>query len=60
MLTKEELNKAINSLPEKFTIDDVFDRVLLLQKIEVGLEQSRNNEVIPDERLDDELPAWLS
>lgn len=60
MLTKEELNKAIDSLPDKFTIDDVLDRIFLLQKIEVGLEQACNNEVILDERLDDELPEWLS
>jgi hypothetical protein len=60
MITKKELNKAIASLPDKFTLDEVLDRIMLLQKIEVGLEQSKKNEVIPDEELDKHLPGWLS
>ncbi|MEQ8304711.1 MAG: hypothetical protein RIB47_15055 [Cyclobacteriaceae bacterium] len=59
MITKERLLNAINRLPEKFSIDDVLDELLLIQKIENGLEQSENGNVISDADLDRELPEWL-
>ena len=55
MITKEKLIHAINRLPENFSIDDVLDEILLIQKIDKGLEQSKNNEVISDSDLDKEF-----
>jgi len=40
MLIKNEVLKSIEELPEEFSFDDVLDRLLLLDKIETGLEQS--------------------
>lgn len=60
MITKEKLISAINRLPEQFSIDDVLDELILIQKIENGLAQSKSNEVISDADLDKELPEWLS
>lgn len=37
----------------------LLDRLLLLQKIELGLEQSENNQIISDEQLDKKLKKWL-
>ncbi|MEQ8475652.1 hypothetical protein [Fulvivirga sp.] len=60
MITKEKLISVINRLPEQFSIDDVLDELILVQKIENGLAQSKSNEVISDADLDKELPEWLS
>jgi hypothetical protein len=60
MLTKEKLIHAINRLPEGFSIDDVLDEILLIQKIDTGLEQSKNDDIISDADLGKELPEWLS
>lgn len=60
MITKEKLIHAINRLPEGFSIDDVLDELLLIQKIDKGLEQSRSDNVISDADLDKELPEWLN
>jgi len=59
MLTKEKLIQVINKLPKEFSIDDVLDQLLLIQKIETGLAQSKKNEVTGDEELDKEFPEWL-
>ena len=59
MLTKEQVIGAINQLPEEFSIDQAIDELMLLEKIKNGLAQSQSNEVIPDEKLDEELPEWL-
>jgi len=37
MLTKVKLLKTIKDLPDKFSLDDLLDRIVLLQKIEIGL-----------------------
>ena len=59
MLTKEQVIGAINKLPEEFSVEQAIDELILLEKIETGLEQSKADDVIPDEQLDKELPEWL-
>ena len=41
-------------------MDEIIDELLLIQKIENGLEQSKNDDVISDEELSKELPGWLN
>ena len=60
MVTKERLLESIKQLPDEFTVDEIIDRILLLDKIETGLRQSKNEEITPDEELDRKLPEWLS
>jgi len=59
MITKAKLLESIKNMPDKFSIDELLDRFLLLQKIELGLEQSEKNQIIPDEQLDDRIKKWL-
>ena len=59
MLTKEKVINAINKLPGEFSIDEVIEELILLEKIDKGLAQSEANKVVPDEELDAELPEWL-
>ena len=60
MVTKERLLESIKQLPDEFTADEIIDRILLLDKIETGLQQSKNEEITPDEELDRKLPGWLN
>lgn len=59
LISEEKVIARIKKLPKKFSLDDLIDEVILLQKIETGLKQSDNNEVIPDEQLKNNLPKWL-
>ncbi len=34
MLTKEQVIQSFNDLPEKFTLDELIDKMVLLEKIE--------------------------
>lgn len=58
-MTKDKLIEAINKLPDKFSIDDLLDEIMFIQKIENGLEQSEKGDLIPEEKLGEELPEWL-
>ena len=59
MLTKEKVIESIKQLPDYFSLDEILERIILLEKIEIGLKQSREGKVTPDEQLDKKLPQWL-
>ncbi len=60
MLNREKVIETIKQLPANFSIDEVIDRIILLDKIETGLKQSEKNQVISDDELDNKLPKWLA
>jgi len=41
MLTKDKVIASIKDLPEKFSVDELIDRIIFLQKIDTGLRQSQ-------------------
>jgi hypothetical protein len=59
MITKEQLIETIKQLPPEFSVDEVMERIFVLEKIETGLQQSQKGKVTPDEDLDKKLPKWL-
>ena len=60
MLTKEKVLQTVSQLPDQFSLDELLDEMVLLQKIETGLVQSDNDEVISDDELDKQLSEWLN
>jgi hypothetical protein len=59
MLTKTKLKEQIEGFPEEFSIDDLIDRLILIEKIEHGIKQSENGEVISDSEMDKEIKKWF-
>ena len=59
MLTKEKIIKSIENMPDKFSIEEVIERIVLLQKIEIGLEQSENAETYSTQESRKKLEKWL-
>ena len=59
MLTKEKILQTLKDLPDTFSIDELFDRIVLLNKIEVGLEQSKSGQVNTTDQAKDKLKKWL-
>ena len=59
MITKNKLMQTIKDLPEKFSFDDLLDRIILLQKIEIGLQQSENGQIYTTDQAKEKLKKWL-
>ncbi len=55
MLTKTKLIEQIEKFPEGFSIDELVERLILIEKVELGLKQSENGEIISDSDLDREI-----
>ena len=59
MTIRDKVIKGLEKLPENVSIDEIPDHNNLVEKIEKGIEQSNNNQVISDEELDNRLGKWL-
>ena len=59
MITKTQLRAVSDKLPETFTIDDVIDRLIFIEKVHVGLEQSQKNIVSTKIEAEEKLSKWL-
>ncbi len=59
MLTKTTLKQQIDSFPEQFSIDQLVERLILIEKIETGNKQSDNGEIISESDLNKEIDKWF-
>lgn len=61
-ITKGQIVKAVADLPEDATVEDAMERLVLLSKIEQGLEQARRGETIPHtevkRRIEARIASW--
>ena len=58
MLTKEKLNRTIRNLPDSFTIDELIDQLIFIEKVEEGFLQSEENKVVSNEDVKAMIDRW--
>ena len=58
-MTKTQISAIIKKLPDEFSIEDLIDKIILLQKIEVGLGQSSKGEAFSTQTAKKKLKKWL-
>lgn len=58
MLTKDIVNKTINTLPDSFTIDELIDQLIFMEKVEEGIQQSEAGKVISNEDVKMIIEKW--
>jgi len=59
MITKEKLKKQLEQFPEEFSIDELVEKLILIEKIDCGNQQSENGDVISENDLDNEIKKWF-
>lgn len=59
MLTKTKVKEQIENLPEHFSLDDLVERLILIEKIDRGDRQSQKGEVISEDQLNQEIDQWF-
>jgi hypothetical protein len=59
MITKNQLQSVSDRLPDVFTIDDVIDRLIFVEKVQAGLEQSQQKIVNTKVQAEKKLEKWL-
>ena len=59
MITRTKLKIQIESLPEEFSIDELVEKLILIEKVENGEKQSLNGETISEVELESEINKWF-
>ncbi|MBI5857461.1 MAG: hypothetical protein HZB42_07400 [Sphingobacteriales bacterium] len=59
MLTKAEVIKSLQALPSQFQAEEAIERIVLLEKIRIGLKQSNENKVLTKGQVKNRLKKWL-
>lgn len=59
MITKTALKKHIEKFPEEFTIDELIERILFIEKLEKRIKKSDENEVLSEQDLENEVKQWF-
>lgn len=58
MLVKEKVLETIQSLPDEFSLDELVDRLILLEKINTGLEQVEEGKTVSQEEAKEKMKKW--
>ena len=58
MLTKVKVKKSIDNLPDSFTIDELIDQLIFIEKVEEGIKQSEQGKVVSNEDVKKMIDRW--
>jgi len=59
MLSRIQVFNTVERLPEQFSIDQLIDKLIFVDKVETGLEQSMLGNVNTKEQTKQKLSKWL-
>jgi len=58
MITKERLYKQIEGLPDKIEVEELIEKLLLIEKIDNRIVESDEGKTITEDQLDKEIQTW--
>ena len=59
MTTKEKVLRAVQTLPDDASIEDAMERLLLLAKVERGLQQADSGQTLSHDEVTERVSKWL-
>ena len=60
MLTKELVNSQIKEMPEEFTLDELIERLIIVEKVNRSLKEVEQGKTITEEELDEKMAKWFA
>ena len=58
-MKKQSLAQVVSELPKEFNLDELFEKLMVLEKIEAGLNDVKNGRTISHEKVKKEVKKWL-
>jgi hypothetical protein len=59
-MTRTSAAEAVSKMPEEFSIEDIIERLIVLEKIEKGRQQVKEGKINTEEQAREKLAKWLS
>ena len=60
MISKENLLKSLEDMPDKINVDELLDRILFIQKVEEGQLESAQGRITSHESFKNEMTSWFT
>jgi hypothetical protein len=60
MLTKNTVRQSIDNLPDSFTIDELIEQLIFVEKVEEGVKQSDEGTTISNDDVKSMIEKWSS
>ncbi|MGO4708739.1 hypothetical protein AB4Y90_06390 [Chryseobacterium sp. 2TAF14] len=58
-ITKEKLHKHIDEFPDEISIDEVIEKLIMIEKLETRMKESDENDTISEDDLKKEMRQWF-
>ncbi|MDF1572001.1 MAG: hypothetical protein P1P82_10325 [Bacteroidales bacterium] len=58
MLTRQTVQKSIEQLPPQFSIDELIEKLIFIEKVEEGRKQSREGNLVSNEDVREIISKW--
>ncbi|MDZ7605741.1 MAG: hypothetical protein U5K79_09180 [Cyclobacteriaceae bacterium] len=59
-MKKATVIESINKLPDEFSIDEIIERLIIIEKIEKGHQEIKDGKVNTEEQAKAKLSKWLN
>lgn len=59
IMKKSTAISTLNELPKEFSLDDFFEKFLVIEKIDDGLKDVKEGKTISHEKMKKEIKKWL-
>lgn len=59
-MRKSIVIESISNLPDEFSIDEIIERLIVIEKIERGRQQIKDGKVNSEEQAKTKLSKWLN
>jgi hypothetical protein len=59
-MRKSTVIESINKLPDEFSIDEIIERLIIIEKIDKGRQEVKDGKVSTEDQAKAKLSKWLS
>lgn len=59
-MRKATVIESINKLPDEFSIDEIIERLIIIEKIEKGRQDVRDGKINTEDQAKAKLSKWLN
>lgn len=59
-MRKSTVIESINKLPDEFSIDEIIERLIIIEKIEKGLKEVKDGKINTEDQAKAKLSKWLN
>lgn len=58
MLTKNRVKQSVENLPDSFSIDELIEQLIFVEKVEEGIKQSNEGKTISNDDVKSMIEKW--